>query len=158
MWWRLPRSTWSRQGNEHNRDAFKALVDGGTVPGLLAYAGDVPVGWCAVQPRDAYPSLDRSRTLGRVDDVPVWSITCFYIARGHRRQGITGRLIEAALAYARAHGARVVEAYPVDPGAGTTDSAGAFTGLAPAFRKVGFVEVARRSPKRPIMRLSFTER
>src|SRR5579859_2004497 len=137
MWWRLPRSTWSHQGNDNNRTAFKALVDGGTIPGLLAYRDDVPVGWCAVQPRQAYPSLDRSRVLQRIDEAPVWSITCFYIARGHRRQGITERLIREAVAHASAHRARIVEAYPVDPGDGGIASASAFTGLASAFASAG---------------------
>lgn len=154
MWWRLPRSTWGRQGNDGNREAFKTLVDSGMVPGLLAYVADESVGWCAVQPRDAYPSLDRSSVLGRVDDTPVWSITCFYIARTHRRQGVAQRLLEAAVAHARAQGARLVEGYPVDPGERAVSSASAFTGLAAAFRKAGFTEVARRSPQRPIMRLA----
>lgn len=93
-----------------------------------------------------------SRTLGPVDDTPVWSITCFYVARGHRRQGVMRRLLQAAVAFAAARGARVIEAYPVDPAGRRVLALEAYTGLVPVFAAAGFVEVARRSERRPVMR------
>jgi GNAT superfamily N-acetyltransferase len=136
---------------EGNRRAFEALVDGGAVPGILAYAGDEPVGWCAIEPRQAYPRFLRSRTLAPIDDAPVWSITCFYVARAWRGKGVTAALVDAAVAHARRGGASIVEAYPVDPAAHQAD-AFVYTGLASTFRRAGFDEVARRSRTRPIVR------
>lgn len=81
MWWRLPRSAWRRGKGAGNKRAFKRLVAAGRVPGVLAYAGREPVGWCAVAPREAYPVLARSRILQPVDDRPVWSVTCLFVAR-----------------------------------------------------------------------------
>src|SRR5512133_3597105 len=81
MWWRLRRADWKAGKGEANRRAFAAYVEARHVPGLLAYAGHEPVGWVAVEPRAAYPGLARSRNLAAVDDVPVWSITCFFVAR-----------------------------------------------------------------------------
>jgi len=81
MWWRLPRAVYERQKGQPNKDALHALVAAGDPPGLLAYADDAPIAWCAIAPRDAYPVLERSRTLKRVDDRPVWSVTCFFVAR-----------------------------------------------------------------------------
>jgi GNAT superfamily N-acetyltransferase len=161
MWWRLPRSQFAAQargGGAANREALKAIVDSGQVPGLLAYAGDTPVGWCAIAPREAYPTLARSNVLGPVDDRPVWSIACFYIHRKHRRQGLTRALIDAALAYAAGQGARLVEAYPVEPATEKVSSLSAYTGFASTFGDAGFVEVARRSPTRPIMRRAVRRR
>jgi GNAT superfamily N-acetyltransferase len=152
MWWRLKRSEFEAQKGDGNREALRAIVQSGDVPGLLAYVGDQPAGWCAVAPRDAYPVLDRSRILKRVDDRPVWSVVCFFIAKPYRRTGLTVRLLAAAVEHAAAHGAEVVEGYPVEPGASPTSPAFAWTGFAAAFRKAGFREVARRSDRRPIMR------
>ena len=154
MWWRLPRAEWTRQQYEGNRLAMRALVDGGHVPGLLAYRDGTPVSWCSVAPRSFFPVLDRSRVLKPVDDLPVWSIVCFYTCVGHRRRGMTAGLIGAALDWARQNQAAVVEAYPVDR-VGAFSSGGDFTGVASSFTRAGFVEVARRSPTRPIMRYTF---
>jgi GNAT superfamily N-acetyltransferase len=116
---------------------------------LLAFNGDLAVGWCQLTPRDALPWLDRSRRLGRVDDVPVWSLSCFYVRKGHRRRGITAALITAALRTARRAKAPALEAYPLDPD--ETPSA-SFTGFVSTFARAGFTMAARRTPSRPIMR------
>lgn len=155
MWWRLPHAEFNRRTNQENRQSMKDIVDSGEVPGLLAYdlsAGGQPVGWCSLAPRQAYPALDRSIHLKKADDQPVWSVVCFYIHRRYRRRGLSLALIEAAIGYARQQGAKILEAYPLDPGQERLSSNSAYTGVAPAFIQYGFVEVARRSPKRPILR------
>ena len=152
MWWRVKRADFERQKGEGNRQALRALVDSGEVPGLLAYADGEPVGWCSVGPRESYPVLSRSPILKPVDDQPVWSIVCFFVAKSRRRTGMSARLVRAAVEYAAAQGARIVEGYPVEPRKGETPDVFAFVGLASTFRKLGFVEVARRSETRPIMR------
>lgn len=154
MWFRLKRSEFEKQKGEDNRLAMKAIVESGEVPGILAYTGSEPVGWCSVAPREAFGVLQRSWVLKPVDDQPVWSIVCFFVAKPYRRRGLMGKLIEAAVAYAAAQGAKIVEAYPVEPKKAETPDVFAYTGLASTFRKAGFVEVARRSETRPIMRRS----
>ena len=110
-----------------------------------------PAGWCAVAPRDEYVRLANSRVLKPVDEQPVWSITCFFVARAFRRRGLTVALLEAAAKFARKQGAKILEGYPTDPRKDQPDAI-VFTGLASAFRHAGFEEVARRSPSRPILR------
>ncbi|MBI2872510.1 MAG: GNAT family N-acetyltransferase [Chloroflexi bacterium] len=154
MWWRLTRSEFAARQGQPNKEALKRIVDAGEVPGLLAYVSGQPIGWCSVGPREGYSALERSRTLKRVDDQPVWSVVCFFVARPFRRKGVTTRLLEAAIEYAKRRGARIIEGYPVEPKAGKMPDAFAYPGLASAFRKAGFVEVLRRSPVRPIMRYS----
>jgi GNAT superfamily N-acetyltransferase len=134
-----------------NRRRQERYVKDGNVPGLLAYAGEEPVGWVAIEPRAAYPRLARSRTLAPVDDRPVWSITCFFVARPHRGKGMTRALIEAAVRYARSRGATIVEAYPAEYAADVAD-AWVYTGAVSTFLDLGFEEVARRSRSRPIVR------
>ncbi|KKB10656.1 hypothetical protein VE25_16760 [Devosia geojensis] len=137
-----------------NKADFEAVVRQGPPPGLLAFEGDLPVGWCQVTPRDAVPWLDRVWRLKRVDDQPVWSLTCLYIRIGHRRHGLATRLVEAALETARAAGAPALEAYPLD---GELSPSATSTGYVSTFTRLGFELVAKRSPERPIMRYEFGE-
>ncbi len=153
MWWRLEkRADFEKGKGARNRAAMKRLVASGAVPGLLAYAEGRPVGWCALAPREAYPRLANSRVLARVDDQPVWSTVCFFVARGFRRQGVTATLLRAAVEYAQKHGAKILEGYPLSSRTIRLPDVYAYTGFESAFRKAGFREVARRSPTRPIMR------
>jgi GNAT superfamily N-acetyltransferase len=151
MWWRLSRRDFARLKGDGTRRMLKRLVDRGPAPGILLYDGDRPVGWCCVGPREDFPLLERSRVLARIDAEPVWSIVCFYVARDHRRRGLTRRLIAAAVAHARNQGARIVEAYPTNAGTDQPD-AFVYTGLVSAFTANAFVEAARRSKRRPIVR------
>jgi GNAT superfamily N-acetyltransferase len=153
MWWRIPRGAFNAGKGDGNRRALKKIVNRGIIPGILAYESGRPVGWCSVAPREHFPVLERSRVLARVDGQPVWSIVCFFVAKERRRSGVTEGLIEAAVRYAKRNGAKIVEAYPVEPASGGMPDAFAYTGLASTFRKAGFVETARRSPKRAVFRL-----
>jgi GNAT superfamily N-acetyltransferase len=146
--WRLKRLS----SSAGRTAALKKLIATGQVPGLLAYAEGEPVGWCSVAPRHNFPALERSRILKPVDDQPVWSVVCFFVARPFRRKGVTHQLLTAAIEYARDKGAKIIEGYPVEPKTGSVPDVFVFTGLASAFRKAGFVQVARRSETRPIMR------
>jgi GNAT superfamily N-acetyltransferase len=156
MWWRLTRSQFEKQTGEQNRQALKALVDSGEPPGLLAYANGEPIAWCSLGPREIYPALERSRTLRRVDDEPVWSVVCFFVARPFRRQGLMVPFLRAAIEYAREHGAKIVEGYPTEPKKALSGYSG-FTGVVSAFRRAGFREVLRRSAQQPIMRYFIEE-
>lgn len=152
MWWRIKRSEFTAQCGEGNRLALRQLVEGGQEPGLLAYAAGTPCGWVAVGPRSAYPVLARSPHLKPVDETPVWSVVCFYIAPAYRRRGLSARLLRAAVDYAHAHGALAVEGYPVLEGKGRGD-ASIYTGVASTFAAAGFQQVAYRGGRRAVWRL-----
>ncbi len=155
MWWRLAHAQFDAQaknGGPANKRAFKKIVTSGAAPGVLAYEGKRPVGWCAVQPREAYPALDRSRDLKRIDEQPVWSITCFFIDKAYRGRGLMSALLEAAVGHAAKRGARIIEGYPVDSAKRLHPGCQAFRGAMSAYRDAGFVEAERRSPRYPIMR------
>jgi GNAT superfamily N-acetyltransferase len=154
MWWRIKRKDFEQQQGEGNHDAMCSIVESGKVPGILAYSDGAPVAWCSVAPREDFPVLDRSPILKRVDDQPVWSIVCFFIAKDYRHQHLSSRMLKAAVDYAAQHGARIVEGYPITPKKDQAPDIYIFTGLESTFVKAGFVEVARRSEFRPIMRYS----
>ena len=154
MWWRLPNRAYRSGQGATNKRRFKRLVKKGPPPGLLAYENGEAIGWCAVCPRRELPALDRSRQLARVDDVPVWSASCFFIKRSARGKGVSGALVEAALDYARDKGAPALEAYPWNAKVKKAPSA-IYTGIASVFERLGFKEVARRAAHRPVMRYVF---
>jgi ribosomal protein S18 acetylase RimI-like enzyme len=134
-----------------NRKAMKALVDDGTVPGLIGYVDGVPVAWVSLGPREGYGRLRRSPIMKPVDDRPVWSIVCFFVDSSARGRGLSERMLRAAVAYARSSGARLVEAYPVDK-AGRSHPDDMFFGAKSLYDRAGFEEVARRRPTRPVVR------
>lgn len=153
MLWRLPRKEFESQKGEGNRKALKTLVESGEVPGLLAYLDGQPVGWCALAPRERYPVLSRSRVLKPIDDRPCWSVSCLFVHRDHRRKGVSVQLLRAAIDHVRGKGGTLVEGYPVEPKSDKPiPPVFAWTGVPKAFEAAGFVEVARGSPTRPIMR------
>ena len=151
MWFRQTNKDYEKNKGERNRQLFKAVVENGSQPGVLAYFNGRPVGWCAVAPRSAYPRYKTSRIAKPLDDQPVWVISCLFIAKDHRGSGLMTRLIDAAAAHAAGCGASIVEAYPVDTQGKTADSF-LYHGTRTAFARAGFSEVARRSPHRPVMR------
>lgn len=150
MYWRIG-SAYREQTREKNKAAFREIVKQGPPPALIAFDGDLAVGWCQLTPRDSLPWLDRTWRLRRIDNMPVWSISCFYVRKGYRRRGITSALIAAAVKAAKAAGAPAVEAYPLD---GDLTPSATGTGYASTFARAGFKVAARRTPPRPIMRLA----
>lgn len=153
MYWRIGNA-YRRRLPSANKAMFKQVVRRGPPPGLLAFAGKVPVGWCQVTPRGALPWLNHAWRLRRVDEAPVWAISCLYVRKGYRRQGITSGLITAAANWARKAGAPALEAYPLD--AALTSSASG-TGYVSTFARAGFRTLVRWVPPRPIMRLDLRD-
>lgn len=149
---RLKSSDYARMKGEGNKKAMHEIARSGAPAGVLAFSGDEAVGWCAVAPRTAFVRLQNSRILKPVDDQPVWSVTCLFIDKSWRRKGLSVKLLDAAAEFARANGATIVEGYPVIPQQKAMPDVFAYTGIATAYEKAGFKEVARRSATRPVMR------
>jgi GNAT superfamily N-acetyltransferase len=150
MYWRIG-GAYSKRPREKNKADFKRVVKRGPAPGLLAFDGDKAVGWCQISPRASLPRLETARFTRRVDKTPVWSLSCFYVRRGYRKQGVTAALIEAALKTAKGAKAPALEAYPVDVAA-PQSTTNLYTGVASTLARAGFKVVARPAPHRPTMR------
>jgi len=151
MWWRLRRAAFQENKGDRNRRALRRIVASKKAVGVLAYLGGKPVGWCAVAKREVYTRLANTRVLKPVDAQPVWSVSCFFVKPEYRRADLSVALLKAAVDYAIQNGAKIIEGYPQDAHKNIPD-AFAWTGLLPTFCQAGFEEVARRSPRRPIMR------
>jgi GNAT superfamily N-acetyltransferase len=134
-----------------------------TTSGLVAYLGQEPVGWVAVEPRTAYPRLPKVRTVwsGRQEDKAddgVWAVTCFVTRKGYRKRGITYALAAATIGFARDHGARALEAYPMITSRGKEITWGELhVGSRQVFADAGFTEVSHPSPRRVVMRIDFAD-
>jgi GNAT superfamily N-acetyltransferase len=157
---------WYRTPVEERAQRLREETDCGhpeadATSGMVAYLDGVPVGWVAVEPRAGYRRLRGSPVpwAGRTedpDDPDVWAIVCFAIRPGYRGQGLTRPLAAAATEYARAHGARAVEAYPMVPKPGQTVSWGEMNvGSRGTFIAAGFRDVSRPSTRRVVMRVDF---
>jgi GNAT superfamily N-acetyltransferase len=166
-YFRVRGMNWTNSTQQQNRAVLRRAAEAGDrtgrAPGLLAYRGGEVVGWVGLAPREEYERLEHSVVLRRVDDRPVWSIVCFVVGRRARGQGVARALLDAAIAYARDHGARLLEAYPVDTGGRRLAAANAYQGTLSMFEDAGFRVVERRrfnrsSPERPIVRRALRPR
>jgi GNAT superfamily N-acetyltransferase len=158
MWWRTTRREFEAQKGDGNRRALKALVDAGHVPGILGYDAGRAVAWCSVAPRETLASLERSRVLKRLDEKSVWSIVCFYVAKSHRGGGVMRGLIRAAVDHVARSGGTIVEAYPTVPRSRSVAPVSSYMGFPDAFADVGFVECARPSTAKCMMRYTISPR
>jgi GNAT superfamily N-acetyltransferase len=147
MTWRLTSADYKQLDSAGRKQALQALVKTHVPIGILAYRDGEPVGWCSIAPRETYTRLEKSNTLKRIDDQPVWSVVCFFVKRDMRGQGLALRLLQAAVEYAASQGARIVEGYPVEPGQSYQ-----FMGSPSIFKAAGFHEVARAENDRSIVR------
>jgi GNAT superfamily N-acetyltransferase len=160
-----PRESWASVGAEELAFRLRRQIDGarpGMAPGLVAYLDGEPAGWCAVEPRTAYPRLLRDcrvpwmgRTEDKADD-GVWAVTCFVTRTGFRRRGVSRALARAAVGFARAGGARALEGYPMvtEPGREVMPVE-LHVGSRSIFADAGFREVSRPTTRRVVMRIDF---
>lgn len=152
MSWRLKKSVFDGQKGTANKNAMKNLVEQNEIVGVLGYLDGKPIGWCAVAPRDKYIRLENSRVLKRIDNEPVWSITCLYIEKTYRRKGISAELIKGAINYCRINSASIIEAYPTVPYSNKVPEAFLWTGVPSVYAGVGFSLAEKRSKWKQIMR------
>lgn len=156
MYWRLKRSEFEKNKGVRNYSLMKNYVKDGFIPGLIAFDGNDPVGWCSIGKRTDFSTLSRSRILKKIDDQPVWSIVCFFVKKEFRYKGVSTILIEACKDFVIKQGGSIIEAYPIEPKKDKMPDVFAWTGFASSFRKAGFIEVKRRSETRPIMRFALS--
>jgi len=159
--YRLRNVDFASGSSEANRVVLEGAVERTSVegrePGLLAYRDGEVVGWVSVGPREDYERIVRSKVLGPIDERPVWSIVCFVVSRSARGTGVATALLDAAIDYAREHGATLAEAYPIETDGSRVPAAQAYKGTVGMFQRAGFEIAARRqfnrtTRVRPIMR------
>jgi GNAT superfamily N-acetyltransferase len=146
QFWRKPGSNWSNTSADDNREALRARVGADVAPGLVALVDGAALGWVGLGPREGFGRLLRSRTIPMVEGDEVWSINCFVVARTSRGRGIADALLQAAADYAAAHGARIVEGYPVET-EGRIPSGSAYTGTRGMFERAGFSQASGTTSK-----------
>jgi GNAT superfamily N-acetyltransferase len=145
--WRLKSTEFKKSSSEKRRSKLESLVRANIPIGILGYRQGKPVGWCSIAPRETYTLLEGSTTLRRIDNLPTWSVVCFFVDPGQRGQSLSLRLLQAAVAYAISQGAAIIEGYPVEP-----DASYRFMGSHSVFEQAGFREVATAKNGRRIVR------
>ena len=160
MWPRLTAAAFKASDKDKRTKAFKSCVATGPVPGLLLYESGQAIGWVAVSPRADVIRFEKAKTSGlepEKDPETHYAITCFYVRTGHRKRGLMSDLAKAAIDYAKKKKAKALDVCPIETDKPLMWGEG-FVGIVSVFRELGFKEVARRSPRRPLMRLNFTSK
>jgi GNAT superfamily N-acetyltransferase len=152
MSWRLSRGEFDKKKGSGNKRAMKKLVESEEQIGIIAYLDGQPIGWCSVAPREKFVKLENSRVLKHIDDNPVWSITCFFILKKFRRQGLSVEVLKGVISFCKKKKVKILEAYPIIPYSKNMPAAFAWTGFQSMFEKAGFEVAKRWSKVRPIMR------
>jgi GNAT superfamily N-acetyltransferase len=142
MVWRMTKEEQKRSNTVNRKKFIKKRVRSKTPIGLLAYIDDEPVAWCSVAPRETHLRLGGDESLDK-----VWSITCFFVRKEYREQGLIDQLITHAQKYAGKNGAKYIEAYPVAPGSPSYR----FMGFTKTFKKADFEFVKKAGTRRNVM-------
>ncbi|HAH25391.1 MAG TPA: GNAT family N-acetyltransferase [Prolixibacteraceae bacterium] len=153
MYYRLPKADFAEgKVNNGNKEAMQNLVFENKPTGILGFYDGQPIAWCAFAPREDFSKLERSRVHKRIDNLPVWSIPCFFIDKTFRRQGVSVELLRGVIRYAKENNIATIEAYPTTPTTDTIADSFAWIGLYKSFERAGFEIVDRTSKNRPMVR------
>lgn len=153
MYFRLKKSEFDEgKRDEGNKQAMKDLVADGMPVGIIGLYDGEPIAWCAFAPRTDFLKLQNSRVHKPIDEEPVWSIPCFFIAKGYRRMGVSVVMLKGVIDYARKNKIKIIEAYPTIPTQDKLPDAFAWIGLYKSFERAGFKIVDKTSKHRPMVR------
>jgi len=153
MHFRLPYKTFQENKPNGNKKMMKDLVHKGMPQGLIASMNSEPVGWIAMAPREDYMKIENSRVFKRIDDQPVWSITCFFVKKEYRHKGLSQQLIKGAVDHAKKKKIKILEAYPAIPYAEKVPHPFLWVGVLSSFVKNGFTIVRQQSKSRAMVRI-----
>jgi GNAT superfamily N-acetyltransferase len=154
MYHRLPGPAFKQNKYARNKQLMKKLVNTQQPVGLLAVYNKEAIGWISFSPREQLYRIEHSRTMKRIDDKPVWSVSCFFIKKEYRHKGLSQRLIKAVIAFARENNITAIEAYPVIPGSAKSPGVFLWTGILSAFTKNGFTVVHKSGQSKTMVRLN----
>jgi len=153
MYFRLSYKDFQANKPDGNKKLMKQLVNKGMPQGLIASIDKEPVGWIALAPREDYMRMENSRSFKRIDDKPVWSITCFFIKKGFRHKGLSSELIKGTIDFAKKKKIKTLEAYPAIPYAEKVPHPFLWVGVLSSFIKNGFSIVQQNSKSRAMVRI-----
>jgi GNAT superfamily N-acetyltransferase len=153
MTWRMSAKDYEKSKGAGNKKRLKQLVSQNEYLGILAYHEQIPIAWCSVSPKPKIFKVHNSRNLKSDDSGQVWSVICFFVCKSFRNKGVSRLLLKSAAQYARTHGAKILESYPVIKKDKNIAPVFAFTGISSIYAKAGFQEVPVKQKSRVIMRL-----
>lgn len=153
MYFRLPTKTFQENKPDGNKKMMKQLVNNGMPQGLIAFMNKKPAGWIALAPREDYTKIENSRVFKRIDDKPVWSISCFFIKKEYRHKGLSRQLIKGAVDFAKRKKIKILEAYPAIPYSQKVPHPFLWVGVLSSFLKNDFTIVKQSSKSRAMVRL-----
>jgi hypothetical protein len=110
-----PEGVWDDTTPALNRERKLGRVNAGTTHSALVFEGEQCVGWCQFGPPAELPRIKHRRAYeSEPVQPPDWRITCFFVGKGHRRQGVADAALQGALQQIAELGGGLVESFPED--------------------------------------------
>lgn len=153
MWFRLPKKEFEANKYAENKELIKKIVRAGEPTGLIASIDKQPVGWIAFAPREDYIRIENSRSLKRIGEKRVWAITCFFVKKEFRKQGVSSKLIKGVIEHARKKKIKTLEAYPVIPYSDKASAPFLWAGILSSFLENDFTIVQMNGKTKAVVRL-----
>lgn len=156
IWPMLSNRDWNETTTPQRTEMLREEITEGPPPGLIVYVDGEAAGWIRIGPRTRQARIPRTRMIAAASDEPfdddsVWAVSCFVVRREHRGSGLNLELLRAAVDYARASGARLIEGYPVDTRGEKKRTNDLFHGTVGTFLAAGFTETAEMKPGRTLV-------
>jgi len=134
-----------------HRELKEKLVRANRSHAALVYDGTDIVGWCQFgSPAELPARLGGFNRLGEA--LPDWRITCFFVDRDHRKEGVAKAALQGALRIIAAKGGGTVDGYPIDTRGKPYSSSFLWGGSQSMFTELGFRPLGALGTSKWVMR------
>ncbi len=142
--WCLEFHPEGKERGPHRRAAKEERVRQGTAHAALVYDGAACIGWCQFGPPEELPRIKHLRVYREaVAEPPDWRITCFFVDKAYRGQGVASTALAAALQQIARLGGGTVESYPEDVEGRTVSASFLHNSRLAMFERQGFTRMHR---------------
>lgn len=144
-----------KERGPHRKERKAGRVRSGTAHASLVFDGDRCVGWCQFGSPEELPRIKHRRAYELVAAKrPDWRITCFFVDKAYRGQGVSSVALAGALAQVAELGGGTVESYPEDVEGRTVSASFLHNSRLAMFERQGFKRVAQLGKNHWVVSLS----
>lgn len=129
------------------------LVHHGRAHAAVVFEGDAAVAWAQYGPPAELPGIHHKKEYEQgLVSAPGYRITCIFVDRNHRRDGVAAVALRGALDLIAQAGGGVVEGYPQDTAGRKISASFLYNGTRGMYEKAGFAYERPKGKNHCVMR------